>query len=271
MSKLLESVEVAALDRTALAARYYGVGDIRLEQVVVEPPAAGQVLVEVAFCGLCGSDLHEYFSAQTVTPVEPHPLTGAQLPVVLGHEFSGTVVSVGPDVDSVSVGACVAVRPTYSCGACASCAKGLPNTCVSLGFHGLSGPGGGLSSLTVVAADMVFALPERVSLLQGALVEPMAVAYHGVELGLADDTTVAFVGGVGPIGIGAIFALKARGVEHIVAADLSPARRSFAATSGRRGLRPCRDDAWPTCWVIVCSTSPSRRQASERSSPRRSR
>ncbi|MET0819709.1 MAG: alcohol dehydrogenase catalytic domain-containing protein [Aeromicrobium sp.] len=218
--------------RVARGARYYGVGDVRIEDVEVSAPAVGEVVIEVAFCGVCGSDLHEYFSGQTVTPHEPHPLTGASLPVVLGHEFSGTVVELGHDVEGVAVGDRVAVRPTYSCGACPSCRRGHPNTCSQLAFHGLSGPGGGLSTFTTVPASMVFPLPEEVSLELGALVEPMAVAYHGVLLGVDDATAVAFVGGVGPIGVGAIFALRARGVEQIIAADLSPARRALAAGLG---------------------------------------
>ena len=224
--------------RSARAARYHGVLDVRIEQIEIAEPAAGEVLVEVAFCGVCGSDLHEYFSGQTVTPAEPHPLTHVELPVVLGHEFSGTVAAVGRDVHTVAVGDRVAVRPTYSCGECASCERGYPNTCTKLAFHGLSGPGGGLSTFTVLPASMVFTLPHSVTLEQGALVEPMAVSYHAVALGITDATTVAFVGGAGPIGIGAIFALRARGIQHVIAADLSPARRALAASLGAEVFDP---------------------------------
>lgn len=224
--------------RIARAALYYGVKDVRLEDIEVAPPGPGEVLLEIAFCGVCGSDLHEYFSSQTVTPVGEHPLTGASLPIVLGHEFAGTVKQLGTGVDTVAVGARVAVRPTYSCGDCASCLRGHPNTCSKLAFHGLSGPGGGLSTYTVVNASMVFVLPDGVTLEQGALVEPMAVARHGVSLVVDDSTQVAFVGGAGPIGIGAIFALRASGVSDILVADLSSARRALAERLGATAFDP---------------------------------
>jgi len=74
------------------AARYHGVRDIRIEELPDPTPQSGEVLVKVAHNGICGSDLHEYYSAPTFIPVQPHPLTGVSVPVVLGHEFSGTVV-----------------------------------------------------------------------------------------------------------------------------------------------------------------------------------
>ncbi|WCT06054.1 alcohol dehydrogenase catalytic domain-containing protein [Rhodococcus qingshengii] len=223
---------------TALAARYHGVGDVRIESVPVLTPGSDEVLIEVAFCGICGSDLHEYFSAQTVTPVGNHPLTGQSLPVVLGHEFSGTVVERGNSVADIAVGDRVAVRPTYSCGSCESCMRGFPNTCVQMAFHGLSGPGGGLSTFTTVNASMAFVLPENVTLEQGALVEPMAVAYHGVARVVDENSHLAFVGGAGPIGLGALFALRACGVDHVIVSDPSPARRAVAAGFGATTLDP---------------------------------
>ena len=86
------------------AARYHGVRDIRIEELPDPTPQSGEVLVKVAHNGICGSDLHEYYSAPTFIPVDPHPLTGVSVPVVLGHEFSGTVVEVGDGVDPGLVG-----------------------------------------------------------------------------------------------------------------------------------------------------------------------
>lgn len=206
------------------AATYYGPHDVRIEDVPEPEAGSGQVKLRVAHNGVCGTDLHEYFSAATFIPVEPHPQTGITAPVTLGHEFSGTVVAVGEGVTDVAVGDRVAVRPTYSCGSCASCRAGAPNTCRVLAFHGLSGPGGGLSEYTVVEAGMVFPLPETVSLEMGALVEPMAVAYHAVELSGIVPGQVAVVAGLGPIGVGLFFALRARGITDVIASDPSPAR-----------------------------------------------
>ena len=171
------------------AARYHGVRDIRIEELPDPTPEAGEVLVKVAHNGICGSDLHEYYSAPTFIPVDPHPLTGAHVPVVLGHEFSGTVVEVGDGVDPDLVGTNAALRPTYSCGQCASCQRGLHNICRRLAFHGLSAHGGGLAELTTLPADHVHPLPDSVSLELGALVEPMAVGSRRCVASRSSATT----------------------------------------------------------------------------------
>src|SRR5437667_12065340 len=107
------------------ALRFHAARDLRVEDVP-EPPAAaaGEVVVRVAACGICGTDLHEYVAGPIVTPVEPHPLTGATNPQILGHEFSGTVVAVGPAVSRVAVGDRVAIMPLAYCGRCAYCSRG---------------------------------------------------------------------------------------------------------------------------------------------------
>lgn len=214
------------------AAVYYGVGDVRIEDVPEPAPGPGEVKIKLAYNGVCGSDLHEYFSASTFIPLEPHPQTGAKAPVILGHEFSGTVVELGEGVSGLEVGQAAALRPTYSCGTCASCARGLPNICRVLAFHGLSADGGGLSEFTVMPADMVHPLPEGVSLELGALVEPMAVGHHAVDRsGLTAEDTCVIVG-VGPIGIGLWFALKARGFDNVLVSETSPVRRAAITALG---------------------------------------
>lgn len=214
------------------AARYYGVRDVRLEDVPTPTPQAGQVLVKVAHNGICGSDLHEYYSAPTFIPTQPHPLTGISVPVVLGHEFCGTIVEVGDGVDAGLLGQNAAARPTYSCGECVSCQRGLGNICRKLGFHGLSGPGGGLSELTALPVDMVHPLPDSVTLELGALVEPMAVGHHAIRrVELAPDDLAVIVG-AGPIGIGLWFALKASGHERVPVSETSFERRSAITALG---------------------------------------
>src|SRR6478609_12030501 len=113
------------------AARFYTAGDIRIDDIAT--PSIGSdddVLVEVAFCGICGTDLHEYLAGPIVTPMTPHPLTGATLPQTLGHEFSARVVEAGPDVTDVRVGDRVAVMPAIVCGKCRFCRRGLGHLCV---------------------------------------------------------------------------------------------------------------------------------------------
>lgn len=214
------------------AAVYHAPHDIRIDDLEVPEAGPGQVKLRNAHNGVCGSDLHEYFNASTFVPVEPHPQTGVRLPVVLGHEFSGTAVAVGDGVTGVAVGDRCAVRPTYTCGQCPSCRAGAPNTCRVIGFHGLSGPGGGLSEYTVLPASMAFPLPEDVSLEMGALVEPMAVSYHAVEVSGIQPGQLAVIAGLGPIGVGVYFALRARGVTDIIAGDPSAPRREILSRLG---------------------------------------
>ncbi|MEJ2889630.1 2,3-butanediol dehydrogenase [Actinomycetospora aeridis] len=214
------------------AAVYHHPHDIRIDDVAEPEPGAGQVKLRVAHNGVCGSDLHEYFSQETFVPVAPHPQTGIQAPVTLGHEFSGTVVAVGDGVASVREGDRVAVRPTYTCGQCPACRAGSPNTCRVLAFHGLSGPGGGLAEYTVLPESMVFALPESVSLEMGALVEPMAVSYHAVKISGVRPGELAVIAGLGPIGVGLYFALRAAGITDIVASDPSAQRREILTRLG---------------------------------------
>lgn len=211
---------------------YHAPHDVRIEDAEVPEPGAGQVQLRVAHNGVCGSDLHEYYSAATFIPTEPHPQTGRQAPVVLGHEFSGTVSATGDGVTSLEVGDRVAVRPTYTCGECPSCQAGHPNTCRVLAFHGLSGFGGGLSQYTVVSESMAFKLPESVSLEFGALVEPMAVAYHAVDVSGIAPGQLAVIAGLGPIGVGLYFALRSRGVTDIIASDPSATRRTILEKLG---------------------------------------
>jgi (R,R)-butanediol dehydrogenase / meso-butanediol dehydrogenase / diacetyl reductase len=218
------------------AAVYHRPHDVRISDLDEPDPGPGQVKLRVAHNGVCGSDLHEYFAAETFVPVAPHPQTGVSAPVVLGHEFSGTIVAVGEGVTGVAEGDRVAARPTITCGECPSCRAGSPNTCRVLAFHGLSGHGGGLSEFTVLPQGMVFPLPENVSLEMGALVEPMAVGFHAVEVSGIGPGQCAVIAGLGPIGVGLFFALRAKGVENIIASDPSAARREILTALGARNV-----------------------------------
>jgi (R,R)-butanediol dehydrogenase/meso-butanediol dehydrogenase/diacetyl reductase len=213
------------------AALYYAPGDIRVEDIPEPEPGRGQVKIRVAFNGLCGTDLHEYFDAARFVATTPHSLTGASAPVVFGHEFSGTIVAVGAGSNH-EVGARVAVRPSHVCGICPSCTRGYANLCRNAAFHGLSADGGGLADFTVVDDDMAHVLPDRVSLEMGALVEPMAVGYHAVVQSGIRPGDLAIVCGLGAIGIGVWFALRMRGVESIILSNRSASRRAVLESLG---------------------------------------
>lgn len=226
------------------AARFHGKEDVRIEDVADPTPGPGQVLLRNAFAGICGSDLHVYFApeASGLDFEHPHPLTGSLPPQILGHEFSGTVEALGDGVDGIAVGDRVAVWPIYACGECAACRRGKPNVCTRIGFHGLTSDGGGMAERTVVDASKVHVLPESVSLELGALVEPMAVAWHAVEQSGIVAGGSALVAGAGPIGIGTWFALRAHGVERVLVSEPSAERRAIIEALGATTVDPVGGD-----------------------------
>lgn len=217
------------------AARWYNAKDIRVETVEEPVIAPGKVKLKVHWTGICGSDLHEYAAGPIFVPVEePHFVSGEKAPIVMGHEFSGEVTEVGEGVTKVKVGDPVVVEPILSCGECAPCRKGKYNLCDHLGFHGLSGGGGGFAEYTMVDEHMVHKMPEGLSYEQGALVEPAAVALHAVRLSKLKAGDKAAVFGAGPIGLLVIEALRAAGAAEIYAVELSPERAAKAKELGAR-------------------------------------
>lgn len=215
------------------ALRFHAARDLRIEEVR-EPsePGVGEVVVRVATCGICGTDLHEYVAGPIVTPVEPHPLTGAQNPQILGHEFAGDVVAVGPGVTRVAEGDRVAIMPLAYCGQCAYCRRGLQHLCATMACVGLSHAWGGMAELATVAEYQVVRLPDGVTHRQGALIEPTAVAAYGVERGGVGPGDRVLVTGAGPIGALAALCARAAGASNVYVSEPNPARRTRAEQLG---------------------------------------
>ncbi|MCJ1224880.1 hypothetical protein MMC12_001527 [Toensbergia leucococca] len=214
------------------ALRFHGQKDIRLDEVDVPTCGKGQVKIKPAFVGICGTDLHEYLGGANIMPTTPHPITGESVPLTLGHEFSGVVEEVGEGIDDLKVGARIVVQPIIYDGTCGACKEGLINCCDNNGFVGLSGWGGGLSEHVVVPRASVYEIPEGVSMEVGALVEPLAVAWHAVNISpLKEGDSVLVLGG-GPIGLAVIQSLKARGVGKIIVSEIAPRRKEFAKQFG---------------------------------------
>ncbi|MCX5063224.1 MULTISPECIES: alcohol dehydrogenase catalytic domain-containing protein [unclassified Streptomyces] len=220
-----------------LAARLYGAKDLRIEEMPEPEPGPGEVKIRVAYAGICGTDTHEYFETPRATH-QPNPLTGAVLPQTLGHEFAGTVVACGEGVDRVAPGVRACVRPIRTCGECPRCTDGLPHLCTFLAAIGVTSPGGGLAQYVLAPADSVHPLPDGLSLEQGALVEPMAVALNAVERAHVPRGGSALVTGAGAVGMGALFALRAHGVRDVFVSEPSPSRRAAAERHGARVLDP---------------------------------
>ncbi len=223
------------------AAVYYGNQDLRLEEVPEPSPKPGEVKLRVLYNGICGSDLHEYYDGPITTRShEPHPLTGQVNPVIMGHELAGDVVEVGAGVEDLAVGDRVAVEPVQTCGHCLYCESGQYNHCGLLAFHGYNRDSGGLAQYSVVKRSMAHKLPRGMTGMQGALVEPMAIAWRTAERCRLEAGQTAVIHGGGPIGIGVYFTLRRRGVNVIVS-DPSPTRRAVLRGLGVRDVLDPRE------------------------------
>lgn len=224
------------------AAVYHDRERVTIEDVPEPSPGEGQVKIKVSRNGICGTDLHEYYDGPAfIPPSEPHPLTGRSMPLVLGHEFSGTVVGAGAGVTGVQEGDRVAIEPIYRCGHCRPCTTGHYNLCNDIGFHGLMADGA-MAEYTVVPQNQLHRLPDSVPLEMGALVEPMSVAYHAATLSGVTDQGSALIYGAGPIGIGLWFALRGMGLTEIDVVEPSAARRASIEALGARTLDPTAVD-----------------------------
>ena len=226
------------------AARFNGPKDIEITDIPAPVLRAGAVAIDIAWCGICGTDLHEYLEGPIFIPAKghPHPLTHEQEPVTMGHEFSGTVSAVGEGVDDITVGEHVVVEPYFVCGACAPCRERRYNLCTTMGFIGLAGGGGGLSEKIVVERRWVHPVGD-IPLDEAALIEPLSVGHHAFVRSGAKAGDVAFVGGAGPIGLLLAAVLKAEGLTVIVS-ELSAARKAKALSTGVADhvLDPSTDD-----------------------------
>jgi (R,R)-butanediol dehydrogenase / meso-butanediol dehydrogenase / diacetyl reductase len=221
------------------AAVYNGPNNVEVADVPEPRLAPGTVKVKVGFTGICGTDLHE--RGVDIVPTDAHRHTGQQLPLTLGHEFSGVITGIGAGIAGWAEGDRVAVEPIYKCGHCASCTVGNHNICAQIGFHGVMSDGG-MAEFCVVPAGMLHKLPDSVSLQLGALVEPMSVAYHAATLGDAKPGDTAMVFGAGPIGIGLWFALRDKGIEDLFVIEPSAPRRAAIERLGACTLDPAADD-----------------------------
>jgi len=195
----------------------------------VDQPEAGpgEVLLDVRFCGICGSDLH--MAGNDAVPVG----------LVLGHEFSGVVARVGANVDGAwSPGDRAAVMPVGFCGECTACHSG--GICPA-GLAGTPGTGrpGGFAQSVAVPATMLHRLPDSVSDKGGAIAEPLAVAVRAVARSEATPEEPVCVLGAGPVGYMTVVAAQARGLTRIAVVEPNSARRDKMA---RLGVRACAPD-----------------------------
>jgi len=227
------------------AAVWHAQRDVRVEDVAEPPsPPAGQVKVEVGWCGLCGTDLHEYLGGPLYIPAAaPHPMTGAKAPIILGHEMAGRVVEIGPEVTRVKVGDRVVLCPIIGCLKCEWCKSGLMGLCPSIAFLGVSWHGGGFSQYVNVYDYMCYHLPPDVSYEIGAMVEPFAATYRAVkQAGVKPGETVAIVG-TGPIGLMALQSAHIAAAGQVIAFEPAAKRQELARQCGATAvIDPLKQD-----------------------------
>ncbi len=219
------------------AAVYKGPGEIAIEERPIPLPGEGEVLLRVEFCGICGTDLHEYESGRLFYGPERPADT------IFGHEFSARVIALGAGVEGVAPGDLVTVNPAENCQECSFCLSGDEQLCQrSRGAVGYAKPGG-LAEYTVAAARRCVVLPQGTPADRAALTEPLAVAMHAVNRAGPGPEDTVLVAGAGPIGQLTILALRQQGVERIVVSEPAAGRRGRAQNLGvDRVLDPASDN-----------------------------
>ncbi|EME85267.1 uncharacterized protein MYCFIDRAFT_193622 [Pseudocercospora fijiensis CIRAD86] len=222
------------------AAQFYNNHDIRIEDVPEPIPGEGQVVVDVEWCGICGSDLHEYLLG---------PLTTTTTPTTLGHELCGRVRNP-PSTSKFHDGDPVIIDPRILCKTCPACKSGSTAACYNLGYIGGGGGTrfGGFGEKVVVEEESVHKLPEQIGLEDAAVLEPLVIVNHavkvsGVKRGEWGEKSVLVVGG-GPIGFGVLLILRAMGAGKVfVSEPAEMRRRQVREFCGEEGvINPLEED-----------------------------
>jgi L-iditol 2-dehydrogenase len=219
-----------------LAARLYGPRDLRVDQIDDVPaPGPGEIRLRVTAVGVCGSDLHTYIDGRIGSTV-------VEAPLILGHEFGGVIEAVGADArdgedQPLAVGQPVAVDPATPCHHCEMCEAGHPNLCRRLHFCGLWPDDGSLRERMISPARSCFAMPDSISDAGAALLEPLGVAIHAVDLGKIKLAQSVVVLGCGPIGLMLMRLARLSGADPVYAFDCYPWRVEKAKAWGAT-------DAW---------------------------
>lgn len=206
-----------------------GTGKMGFEERDIPKAKDDEVLVKLEYVGICGSDLH-YYETGAIGDYVVEP------PFVLGHEPGGTVVEVGKNVKHLKVGDGVALEPGKTCGHCEFCKTGRYNLCPDVVFFATPPVDGVFQEYVAHEADLCYKLPDNVSTLEGALIEPLAVGFHAAIQGDAHLGQRAVVMGAGCIGLVSMMALKARGVSEVYVVDIMEKRLEKALELGATGV-----------------------------------
>lgn len=200
---------------------------LAIETLPDPTPAEGQLVVKVGRCGICGSDLHMTEDAGY----------GMKAGDVLGHEFAGEVVALGKGVEGIRTGDLVSVIPLASCGQCAACKAGDLAWCEQFGLQG-----GGYAEYALTRPNQCVILPKSLSLDDGAIVEPLAVALHGVSMSGIKPGDKVIVLGAGPIGLAVAFWARRAGAGKVIVQDIAQHQRERALEMGASDFIVDRED-----------------------------
>lgn len=217
------------MKETMKTAVMLGIGKMGFEDRPIPKVKDNEVLVKLEYVGICGSDLH-YYETGAIGDYIVKP------PFVLGHEPGGVVVEVGKSVKHLKVGDKVALEPGKTCGHCEFCKSGNYNLCPDVIFFATPPVDGVFQEYVAHEADLCFKLPENVSTLEGALIEPLAVGFHAAIQGEAKVGQTAVVTGAGCIGLVSVMALKAMGVSKVYVVDIMEKRLEKALELGADGV-----------------------------------
>ncbi len=216
------------------AAVFYGKHDIRVQEVQELPLGPKDVRVAVAYCGVCGTDIHIYEGDPGAAPVTP--------PNILGHEMSGTVTEAGSEVTAFKPGDRVAVDPNEMCGQCHFCRNAMGHFCKHMTGYGTTARGGFAQYLTV-PEKQVYMLPDKLPLAHAALSETVSCCVHGIDLCRIRPGQTVLVIGAGPIGLIMLQLAKLSGAAHIVVSEPTAQKRELALKLGAdRALDPMSED-----------------------------
>jgi 2-desacetyl-2-hydroxyethyl bacteriochlorophyllide A dehydrogenase len=204
---------------------------MNVRDVDIPAPQPDEVLIRVAYSGICGSELSGFEGKNSLR----------KPPLIMGHEFTGVIDRLGDDAAArypgLAVGQKVTANPLITCGECQYCQSGRPQLCIRRKLHSAALPGSNAQYIAI-RADAVIPVPDGLALTTAALTEPAACAVHAARLGVTSDVQNALVIGAGPIGVLVIEALKAQGVAEIYCMELNPERRAMAEAVGATSVEP---------------------------------
>ena len=200
---------------------------LAVETVPDPVPGAGEVVIKVGRCGICGSDLH----------MTEDPAYGQGAGSILGHEFAGEVIELGKNVEGLAKCDLVAVSPLKSCGACPACLAGNVSWCDKFGLQG-----GGYAEFALTMPNQCVKLPKSASLADGAIIEPLAVALHGVAMAGMRIGDKVLILGAGPIGLATAFWARRMGAGRVVVQDVATWQQDRALAMGAHDFIADRAD-----------------------------